>query len=177
MVELSISGGNLLLHVQGADRLWAFKSSLEIPLQHIASIRADSGIAHGWWHGWRVPGTQIPGVITAGTFYQDGQRVFWDVHNPDNTVVIESARRTLQPTGCRSCRPERYGCHGTSGLAAPVGPSPHARGQILMRPLCRPSGLAPSGCVPRRQANFGRACCIGPLLVTLVCDERPVLRN
>jgi hypothetical protein len=29
------------------------------------------------------------GVITAGTFYQDGKRVFWDVHNPDNTVVIE----------------------------------------------------------------------------------------
>ena len=26
---------------------------------------------------------------TAGTFYQDGKRVFWDVHNPDNTVVIE----------------------------------------------------------------------------------------
>jgi hypothetical protein len=34
-------------------------------------------------------GTSIPGVITAGTFYQDGKRVFWDVHNPENTVVIE----------------------------------------------------------------------------------------
>ena len=37
----------------------------------------------------RIPGTNIPGVLTAGTFYQDGKRVFWDVHNPDNTVVIE----------------------------------------------------------------------------------------
>jgi hypothetical protein len=36
-----------------------------------------------------MPGTNIPGVITAGTFYQDGKRVFWDVHNPDNTIVIE----------------------------------------------------------------------------------------
>ena len=89
MVDLSISGGNLVLKVLGADRLWAFKSSLEIPLQHVAGIRADPSIAHGWWHGWRIPGTQIPGVITAGTFYQDGKRVFWDVHNPDNTVVIE----------------------------------------------------------------------------------------
>jgi hypothetical protein len=35
-----------------------------------------------------MPGTNIPGVLTAGTFYQDGKRVFWDVHNPDNTVVI-----------------------------------------------------------------------------------------
>jgi len=89
MVDLSVSDGKLVLHVQGADKLWAFKSSLEIPLQHVAGIRADPSIAHGWWHGFRVPGTNIPGVLTAGTFYQDGQRVFWDVHNPDNTVVID----------------------------------------------------------------------------------------
>jgi hypothetical protein len=36
-----------------------------------------------------MPGTSIPGVITAGTFYHQGKRVFWDVHNPDRTVVIE----------------------------------------------------------------------------------------
>ena len=89
MVDLSIFDGNLRLHVQGADKLWAFKSSLEIPLAHITEVRADPAIAHGWWHGLRMPGTNIPGVITAGTFYQDGKRVFWDVHNPDNTVVIE----------------------------------------------------------------------------------------
>jgi hypothetical protein len=65
------------------------KSSLEIPLAHIAEIRADPTIAHGWWQGLRMPGTNIPGVLTAGTFYHDGKRVFWDVHNPENTVVIE----------------------------------------------------------------------------------------
>ncbi len=88
MVDLSISGGNLVLHVRGADKLWAFKSSLEIPLPHVAEIRADPAIAHGWWHGLKMPGTNIPGVLTAGTFYQDGKRVFWDVHNPENTIVI-----------------------------------------------------------------------------------------
>jgi hypothetical protein len=36
-----------------------------------------------------MPGTNVSGVLTAGTFYQDGKRVFWDVHNPANTVVIE----------------------------------------------------------------------------------------
>jgi hypothetical protein len=89
MVDLSVAVGKLILHVRGADKLWALKSSLEIPLTHIAGIRADPTIAHGWWHGIRMPGTNIPGVLTAGTFYHDGQRVFWDVHNPDNTVVIE----------------------------------------------------------------------------------------
>jgi hypothetical protein len=29
MVDLSVSGGNLVLHVRGADKLWALKSSLK----------------------------------------------------------------------------------------------------------------------------------------------------
>ena len=89
MVDLSVADGLVVLHVRGADKLWAFKSSLEIPLQHVAGVKADSSIAHGWWHGARMPGTSIPGVITAGTFYQHGKRVFWDVHDPDRTIVIE----------------------------------------------------------------------------------------
>lgn len=88
MVDLSVSDGKLSLHVRGADKLWAFKSSLEIPLAHIAGVQADAEVARGWWHGIRMPGTNVPGVITAGTFYQDGNRVFWDVHNPDKTIVI-----------------------------------------------------------------------------------------
>jgi hypothetical protein len=89
MVDITFYEGNLVLHVKGADKLWAFKSSLEIPLQHVAGVRADPSVAHGWWHGVRMPGTSVPGVITAGTFYQHGKRVFWDVHHPENTIVIE----------------------------------------------------------------------------------------
>src|ERR1019366_6301582 len=89
MVDLSISGGSLELRVLGIDRLWALKSSLEIPVHHIAGIRADPEVARGWWHGIHMPGTDIPGVLTAGTFYQQGKRVFWDVHNPESTVIIE----------------------------------------------------------------------------------------
>ncbi len=89
MVDLSVAEGKLTLHVRGADRLWAFKSTLEIPLVHIVGVRADPEVAHGWWHGIRLPGTNVPGVITAGTFYQDGKRVFWDVHDPEKTIVID----------------------------------------------------------------------------------------
>jgi hypothetical protein len=89
MVDISIADGKLSLHVRGADKLWAFKSSLEIPLGHIAGVQADAEVARGWWHGIRMPGTNLPGVITAGTFYQDGNRIFWDVHNPEKTIVID----------------------------------------------------------------------------------------
>ena len=89
MVDLSIAEGKLVLHVQGADKIFALKSTLEIPLEHIAGIRADPEVARGWFHGLKMPGTNIPGVITAGTFYLHEQRVFWDVHHPENTVAIE----------------------------------------------------------------------------------------
>ena len=88
-MDLSIAEGKLILQVRGADKLWALKSSLEMPLVHIAGVRADPEVARGWYHGIRMPGTNVPGVITAGTFYQDGKRVFWDVHHPEKTIVID----------------------------------------------------------------------------------------
>jgi hypothetical protein len=30
----------------------------------------------------------VPGVIVAGTFHHEGDRVFWDVHDPAGAVVI-----------------------------------------------------------------------------------------
>lgn len=89
MVDLTVAGDKLLVNVRGADKVWALKGSLEIPLEHITGIRMDSEVAKGWYHGVRFPGTHVPGVITAGTYYQDGKRVFWDVHNAEHAVVID----------------------------------------------------------------------------------------
>ncbi|HEX5435607.1 MAG TPA: hypothetical protein VFW98_00505 [Gemmatimonadaceae bacterium] len=91
MVSITVTGATAIFEVEGADKLWALRSRLEIPLAHIRGVRADAEIARGWWHGLRMPGTEIPGIITAGTFYQAGERMFWDVHHPEQTIVIELA--------------------------------------------------------------------------------------
>jgi hypothetical protein len=91
MIKPEIDGEYLILRVEGADKLWALKSELTIPLRHITDIRMDGEVIKGWWHGFRFPGSNIPGVLTAGTFYQDGKRVFWDVHTPEAAVVITLA--------------------------------------------------------------------------------------
>jgi hypothetical protein len=88
-VDLSVAEGKLTLHVRGSNKLWAFKSSLEIPLVHIAGVRADPEAARGLYHGITLPGTNVPGVITTGTSYQAGKRVVWDVHHPEKTIVID----------------------------------------------------------------------------------------
>ena len=89
MVELSIDQGDLLVEVRGWSRLWTFKRQLQLPLSNIKAVRWDPAVAKGWWKGWRVPGTHIPGVIVAGTFYRRGGRDFWDVRNGSKAVTIE----------------------------------------------------------------------------------------
>jgi hypothetical protein len=89
MVRISINGDRVLMEVQGWDKLWALKSQLEFPLDHITEVRIDPEPARGWWHGLRFPGTNIPGVLTAGSFYQHDGAVFYDVHDPERTIVLE----------------------------------------------------------------------------------------
>ena len=89
MVTVSVEGDRVRFEVEGWDKFWAMKSQLEIPLEHIDSVRVDPEPARGWWHGVRLPGSQIPGIITAGTFYQHDGAVFYDVHDPEGTIVLE----------------------------------------------------------------------------------------
>ena len=88
MVKAQILDGVLHMEVEGMDKVWALKSQLSIPLEHITDVRLDSDVVHQWWRGMKLPGTNLPGVISAGTFYQDGKRVFWDIHHPEMAVVI-----------------------------------------------------------------------------------------
>ena len=85
--EVELTQEALIVHVQGTDQLWALKSRLEIPLSHVVGA-ADPEVALGWWMGIRAPGTYVPGVIAADTFYQEGERAFWDVHDPEKTVLM-----------------------------------------------------------------------------------------
>jgi hypothetical protein len=89
MTDVELTRDALIVHVLGMDRLWTLKSRLEIPISHVVGAEVDSEVAREWRKGIRAPGTHVPGVITAGTFYQDGERVFWDVHDPQKTVVIQ----------------------------------------------------------------------------------------
>lgn len=86
--EINISGGELVVEVKGADKIWALKSELRIPLQHVVGAESGEQEASAWYHGIRAPGTSLPGVITAGTFYRHGEKVFWDVHHPEKAVAI-----------------------------------------------------------------------------------------
>jgi hypothetical protein len=90
MARVTIEDNTLIIEIEGLDKLWALKSRLDIPITNVRGATRDPGIVHDR-KGIRAPGTYLPGVITAGTFYQDGDRVFWDVKDPEKAVVIELA--------------------------------------------------------------------------------------
>jgi hypothetical protein len=88
MARMDIAGDKLIVEIEGLDKLWAFKSRLEIPLANVRGATADPGAARGP-KGIRNAGAHFPGILTAGTFHIDGERVFWDVRDPAKAVVIQ----------------------------------------------------------------------------------------
>ena len=92
MVEISIENGQAVFEVQGWSRLWALRRRIVVPLPSIRSVRrADPAVVRGWWKGLRMPGTHVPGLIVAGTFYEASARVFWDVRRPARAIEVELA--------------------------------------------------------------------------------------
>lgn len=91
MVRASIAGGRLRLELQGLRKLWVLQSRLEIPLERVRNVRVEPEVARRWLAGLRhTPGgpRRLP---TPGTLSRDGERLFWDVADPDRTVVIAVA--------------------------------------------------------------------------------------
>jgi hypothetical protein len=125
MVDVIVHGDRVRFEVEGWDKLWALKSQLEIPLAHIRSVRADPEPARGWWHGLRLPGTQIPGLLTAGSFYQSGGFVFYDVHDPERTVVIELDHEHYQRLVIEVASPTDV----VETLSSAIGSAPSNEGQ------------------------------------------------
>ncbi|MCA1226661.1 hypothetical protein [Saccharopolyspora sp. 6M] len=88
MAVIRVQGQDLVVEMAGLDKVWAHKSKLTIPLAHVRGATMDPGVL-GEPKGIRAPGTHVPGVITAGTFHKDGEKVFWAVRDARKAVVVE----------------------------------------------------------------------------------------
>jgi len=89
MVKITKEDNHFVFDVQGLHKLWAFKSSLRIPIDNIKKAYQDLDAISQSWKGWRAPGTSIPFLITAGTYHLEGNKIFWDVVNKENTIIID----------------------------------------------------------------------------------------
>jgi len=95
MVDISIRDGTLVVDVLGSHQFFALESKLMVPITHVRGARHDPEHADRWWHGLRLPGTDIPGFFAAGTFWTNEGWRFWDVRHPENAITIEVSDEKL----------------------------------------------------------------------------------
>ncbi len=91
MVSVRTESGKAIFDIEGVDKLWALRSSLTIPLEHILGVRPEPNPPMGFLGAVKLMGTDVPHFYRAGAFYQvgDGGVVFWDVRHADHCVVID----------------------------------------------------------------------------------------
>jgi hypothetical protein len=90
MTKVEIAEGWLRVEILGWHKLWAFKSRLDFPLEHLVEARCWSeGSDQYGARGIRAPGTYLPGVIVAGTYHKGGKHIFYDVHDFNRAIVLE----------------------------------------------------------------------------------------
>lgn len=80
-MRLTLAGDRLRIDLEGWETLWAFHwpTHLELPLSQIQAVHL--GMPPSNWRELRAPGTFLPGVIKAGTYYTSRGREFWYVTN------------------------------------------------------------------------------------------------
>jgi len=88
MVDVSVEDGRAVFEIEGMHKLWAFRSRIEIPVEHITNVEVNHDQVGRWWHGFKLIGTDAPGLFAAGTFYYHGETVFWDVHDTTKTIIV-----------------------------------------------------------------------------------------
>jgi hypothetical protein len=78
-MELSIISDRLQIEFSLKEQLLAvrFHKVWQIPLTHIIQVTTD--LPPNTWKELRAPGSFVPGLIKAGTYYTDRGKEFWYV--------------------------------------------------------------------------------------------------
>jgi hypothetical protein len=88
-IDFAIKDGNLVLRLGRLDATFAFKRQILIPLTQVADVSAAATKSVPR-QGVRLPGTEIPGFIRAGSYGRGPTREFWDVRKGKTVLVIQT---------------------------------------------------------------------------------------
>ncbi len=88
-MELSINHDRLRIDLNPWERVWAFffNQTLEISIAHIRQVTIAKPETD--WKDVRLPGTFLPGVIKAGTYYTSQGREFWYATHDHDYLTLE----------------------------------------------------------------------------------------
>jgi len=89
MAEIEIRDGSLVVWLRGWDGVWALRRRIAVPLVHVGGADVAPPDAARRPDGLRLGGTSWPGKIVAGTYWRPGERTFWCVRDPAQTITVE----------------------------------------------------------------------------------------
>lgn len=78
---------DLLVRPVGFMRVWALSRGVQYPLSSVVDVGVSP--TNELHKGFRLPGTYLPGVMTAGTFRSKGEKSLWMVGRHQEVLVIE----------------------------------------------------------------------------------------
>ena len=89
MAKVALQRDSLVVEMEGFDRVWCQERQLVVPLTNVKGARRDPdlGTETPWLGaGWKA---LLPGSVAAGPMIVEGQREFWDVRDPNYTIVVD----------------------------------------------------------------------------------------
>jgi hypothetical protein len=88
-MRLSLTDRKLQIEFEWYEQIWAVRLDrvMEIPIAHIRSMTTTE--PQSSWAELRAPGTFLPGVIKAGTYYTKQGKEFWYVTDDRNYLTLE----------------------------------------------------------------------------------------
>jgi len=88
-MNLQIEGDRLKVNLSFLEKLLTlqFNYAFEIPLEHIQQVTTEKPSNSGLQY--RLPGTAIPGLLKAGTYYSDRGKEFWYVTSDRHYLVLD----------------------------------------------------------------------------------------
>lgn len=94
MITATVSDRRLRVQLTGSDALWAFKRRIDVPVEAVLDVRVAEDLSP--WLGMRdnelglrVPGTAVPWLIVAGSYWRRGVWRFCSVRRGDRTLVVD----------------------------------------------------------------------------------------
>lgn len=92
VTEIDLLVDYLVVEPMGWNKVFSLRSRIDIPFRDIVSIEQDARLAENGPSGLRFPGSNIPGVYLAGTFWKfwgdRKSRSFWLRRRADRCITI-----------------------------------------------------------------------------------------
>ena len=86
-MKLQIVNDTLDIQFSTTEKILAIHGSMAVPLSHI--VQATGMPLEPTWMQIRMPGTNIPGIIKAGTYYTNRGKEFWYLTRGNEVLRLE----------------------------------------------------------------------------------------